>query len=44
LNKALLKDSLVKEEIKNENKYSLGFDENEGTTNPNLWDTRIAVL
>ena len=37
LNNALLKDNLVKEEIKR--LKTLEFDENEGTSYPNLWDT-----
>jgi hypothetical protein len=35
---------LVKEEIKKEMKYFLEFNENEGITYPNLWETMKAVL
>jgi hypothetical protein len=44
LNNSLLNDTLVKEEIKKEIKDFLGFNENEATTYPNLWDIMKAFL
>ena len=44
INNALLNDSRVKEEIKNEIKDFLEFNENKNTTYPNLLDTMKAVL
>lgn len=44
LNNTLLNDNLVKEEIKKEINEFLEFNENEGTTYPNLWATMKAVV
>ena len=44
MNNDLLNDTLVKEEIRKEIKTCLDFNENDGTTYPNLWDTMKAVL
>jgi hypothetical protein len=44
LNNALLNDNLVKEEIKNEIKDLLEFNENVESTCTYLWDTMKAVL
>jgi hypothetical protein len=44
LNSTQLNDKLVKEEIKNEMKDFLEFNENEATTYPNLWDNMKAFL
>ena len=43
-NNTLLKDNLVKEEIRKDIKDFLEFNENEATTCPNLWDTMKAFL
>ena len=40
----MLNDTSAKEEIKKEIRDFLEFNENEGTTNPNLWATMKAVL
>jgi hypothetical protein len=44
LKNPLLKDTLVKEEIKKEIKDFLGFNENVATIYPNLWDTMQTFL
>ena len=44
MNKTLLSDTLVKEETKKEIKDFLEFNENEGTSYQNLWNTMEAVL
>jgi len=44
LNSTLLNDTLVKEGIKKGINDFLEFNESEGTTYPNLWDTMKAVL
>jgi hypothetical protein len=44
LNKSLLSDNLVREEIKKEIEDCLEFNENVDTPYPNLWDTMKAVL
>jgi hypothetical protein len=44
LNNSLLNDLWVGEEIKKDMKDFVEFNENEGTTYPNLWDTMNTVL
>jgi hypothetical protein len=44
MNNTLLNDTLVKEEIRKEIKDFVEFNEDESTTNSNLWDTMKAVL
>jgi hypothetical protein len=44
LNNSLLSGNLVREEIKEEIKYFLEFNEDGDTSYPNLWDTIKAVL
>jgi hypothetical protein len=44
LSNSLLSDNFVGEEIKKEIKGFLEFNENEGTSCPNLWDSMKAVL
>jgi hypothetical protein len=44
LNNTLFNDTLVKEGINKEIKYFLEFNENEGITYSNLWDTMKAFL
>ena len=43
LNNSLLSDNLVREGIKKEIKGSLEFNENVGTSYPNLWDTMKVI-
>jgi hypothetical protein len=44
MNNSVFNDNLVREGIKKEIKDILEFNESEGTTYSNLWDTKKAVL